>query len=97
MIVAHAKACRRREMAMTTPTRGKPAVERDEGRSRRVARRGLLRGLAAGSAGVVLGAEAAAAESAQSPADEASAGGDHRRLGFRPTDHTRWFYHRARW
>ena len=82
---------------MATPTTGEPGIRRDEASTRRLARRGLLRGLAAGNAGAVLGAKAADAASAESPADGASAEGDHRRLGFQPTDHTRWFYHRARW
>ena len=82
---------------MTTPTTSEPGIERDEDRARRLARRGLLRGLAAGGAVAALGARAADAASAESPAEGASAEGDHRRLGFRATDHTRWFYHRARW
>ena len=81
---------------MRTPTTREAGLGRDEGRTRRLARRGLLRGLATGGAAAALGGQALAVGTESAP-DGASAEGDHRRLGFRATDHMRWFYHRARW
>ena len=72
-------------------------ARREEGGTRRLARRGLLRGLAAGGASAALAVTGAGAARAESAADVAGAAGDHRKLGFRATDHMRWFYHRARW
>ena len=82
---------------MASQTTGDSGSERTGKRTGRFARRGLLRGLAAGTAGAALRAKAADAGSEARPAAAARAEGDHRRLGFQPTDHTRWFYHRARW
>jgi hypothetical protein len=69
---------------------------RPEGNRARVARRGLLRGLAGGGALVALAAGGAAAE-ADAAAGDAKPEDDPTRIGFRATEHTKWFYRRARW
>jgi hypothetical protein len=64
--------------------------------ARRIGRRRLLRGLAGGGAAVVLTPRAAGAAGATSPPEQ-NATVDHGRIGFEASEHTRWFYHRARW
>jgi hypothetical protein len=60
-------------------------------------RRRLLCGLATGGAAAALAGTSAGSAEQQQPRAAASAEGEHRRIGFRATEHTRWFYHRARW
>jgi len=78
---------------MTEKGRQSPA---NQASAARFGRRRLLQGLASsgGAAALLAAGEASATEE---PGADVAAGADHRRVGFHETEHTRWYYRRARW
>ena len=64
----------------------------------RFERRRLLQGLAStGGAAALLATGAASERATDDPGPDAAGDADPRRVGFRETEHTRWYYRRARW
>jgi hypothetical protein len=64
----------------------------------RFERRRLLQGLAStGGAAALLATGGASGRATDDPGPATADEADHRRLGFRETQHTRWYYRRARW
>jgi hypothetical protein len=81
--------------AMIEKGQQSPAIRGSEARFER---RRLLRGLVGtGGAAALLAAGGASGRATDEPGSDGACGADHRRVGFCETEHTRWYYRRARW
>jgi len=82
--------------AMTEKAQGKrPGEASAERSSRDLRRRQLLQGMASGGVLALVGLAGETPPACPESGGDASAA-DHTRVGFRTTDHVRWFYRRAR-